>query len=401
MVPNRITRKQAGLFEHRYQAREKKHFSEAGAWIESVTVRMMRLLKLRFRQCSLLASIHAALLLLNGAAFGQEVVPLTVVSGFSSNALWVETFHTQFIPEANRRLASTGNYKIKWNTPFGSVTQPGGAFEAVQYGLGDIGIITTSFHADKIPFFNISYVTPFVTTDIGLVVRTVSNLNDRYPALKRLWHDYGQVYLVTAGIVDTYLPLMSEPIDSLEDFRGRRMAGVGMNLSYFKGLGAVAVSSSLADFYNNIATGLVAGVIVWPEAVISFRLYEVGKYLIDARLGAVSSVAISANRRTWDRLPEEVRSALRGAANVYRDELANETVRRSAKAMQSFREYGGTIIPLTPEQRQVWARSIADLAGAWADDLEDRGLPGRQLLRDYMDIMRSEQQPIMRHWDRE
>ncbi len=342
-----------------------------------------------------------ALLVLSGAAVGQEVVPLTVISGFSSNALWVETFQTRFIPEVNRRLASTGTYEIDWNTPFGSVARPGGAFEAVQYGLGDIGIITTSFHADKIPFFNISYVTPFVTTDIGLVVRTVSDLNERYPALKQLWQDYGQVYLVTAGIVDTYLPLMSEPIASLEDFRGRRIAGIGMNLSYFEGLGAVAVSSSLADFYNNIATGLVAGVIVWPEAVVSYRLYEVGPYLIDARLGAVSSVAISANRRTWERLPEEVRSALLAAAEVYRDELARETVRRSAKALRTFQEQGGSIISLSPGQRQEWAASIADLAGAWADDLESRGLPGRQLLRDYMNTMRANDQPIMRHWDRE
>jgi len=119
------------------------------------------------------------------------------------------------------------------------------------------------------------------------------------------------------------------------------MSGVGINLRYFEGLGAVAVSSGLADFYNNIATGLTDGVIVWPEAIISFKLYEVGPYLIDVRLGAVSSVAISANERTWDQLPDEVRRALLAAAEVYRDELALETVRRSTRAMESFEALGG------------------------------------------------------------
>lgn len=38
---------------------------------------------------------------------------------------------------------------------------------------------------------------------------------------------------------------------------------------------------------------------------------------------------------------------------------------------------------------------------AWAEDLEDRGLPGGQILKDYMDIMRDNDQPIIRHWDRE
>jgi TRAP-type C4-dicarboxylate transport system substrate-binding protein len=338
---------------------------------------------------------------LSRATLAQEVIPLTALSGYSPNALWVRMFSTHFIPEADRQLALSGNYAIDWNTPFGTVARPGGAFDAIQYDLGDIGIIVTPFHADKLPFFNISYVTPFVTTDIGLVVRTVSELNDRYPELKRRWHDFRQVYLITAGLVDTYQAVMRRPISRLEDFRGRKMSGVGMNLRYFEGLGAVGVPSSVADFYNNMATGLTAGAIVWPEAIMGYRLNEVGPYMIDVRLGSVSSVALSANRRTWDRLPEEVRSALRAASVSYREELARETVRRSVRAMQAFEAQGGKIISLSTEQRRQWAESIPDLAGAWVEAMESKGLPGRRLLRDYMDIMRANDQPIMRHWDRE
>ena len=176
------------------------------------------------------------LLLIAASSQAQEVVPLTAVSGYPPTALWVETFLTHFIPAADRQLANTGNYEIDWNTPFGSVARPGGAFEAVQYGLADIGVITTSFHSDKIPFYNLSYVTPFVTTDMGLVVRTVSALHERYPVLKELWRDYRQVYLVTAGLVDTYQALMNQRITDLADFQGLRMSGIGMNLRYFEGL---------------------------------------------------------------------------------------------------------------------------------------------------------------------
>ena len=344
----------------------------------------------------------ALLCLLTGtAASAQQTVPLTVVSGYPPTALWVETFRTHFIPEADRLLGIEGRYAIDWNTPFGSLTRPSGAFEAVQYGVADIGIITTSFHSDKIPFYNISYVTPFVTTDIGLVVRTVSELHDRYPALKALWSDYRQVYLVAAGLVDTYQALMNRPIAALSDFRGLRMSGIGMNLRYFEGLDAVAVSAGLADFYNNLSTGLTDGAIVWPEAIVSFKLYEVGPYLVDARLGAVSSVALSANERTWDRLPDEVRQALLAAAAVYRDALALETVRRSEQAMASFQSLGGSIVPLSDEQRREWAATVPDLAGAWVADIERRGLPGSELLSAYMDTMRDNAQPIMRHWDEE
>ena len=83
----------------------------------------------------------------------MEKIPLVAISGYPSSALWVRVFSEHFIPEVNRLLAQGNQYEIEWNTPFGSVTGPGGALESIQYDLADIGVITTAFHSDKIPFF--------------------------------------------------------------------------------------------------------------------------------------------------------------------------------------------------------------------------------------------------------
>ncbi|MDD9996515.1 MAG: TRAP transporter substrate-binding protein DctP, partial [Rhodospirillaceae bacterium] len=257
------------------------------------------------------------------------------------------------------------------------------------------------FHPDKIPFFNISYVTPLVTADIGLVARTVDELVERYPELREQWDDYNQVFLTAAGSIDTYQVLMNEPIETLEDFRGTKICGVGLNLRYVQGLGSAAVSSNLGDFYNNIATGLTDGTVAWAESAVAYKLYEVAPYMIDIRLGAVTSKVITMNRRSWELLPDEVRRVLSETAIDYRDELALETDRRAESSRHEFVEQGGTIQPLTDEQRRVWAESLPNMAQEWAEDLEERGLPGKQILRDYMDIMRANNQPIVRHWDRE
>jgi len=123
--------------------------------------------------------------------------------------------------------------------------------------------------------------------------------------------------------------------------------------------------------------------------------------MIDIRLGAVTSKVISMNERAYERLPEEIRDVLMATATDYRDELARETDRRAKSSRREFEERGGTIVPLTDEQRREWADSLPNMAQEWADDLEQRGLPGRQTLRDYMDITRANNQPIVRHWDRE
>lgn len=216
---------------------------------------------------------------------------------------------------------------------------------------------------------------------------------ERYPQLAEVWQDYRQVYLTTAGAIDTYQILTSYPVNSLDDFRGRKIAGVGLNAS--------PVTSGISDWYNNLATGLVDGAIGWVEGAIAYRLYEVAPYLVDIRLGAVSTKVINVNARTWARLPAEVKTVLKQAAADYRDELAREVDRRAAKSRVEFVKRGGTIIPLTPAQRREWATGLPNIAREWADDMETRGLPGHALLRDYMDIMRANNQPIVRHWDRE
>ena len=219
---------------------------------------------------------------ISGISRSQEIIPLTVIDAYAPTALWVRVFMNYYMPEVDRRLETTGNYEIDWNAAFGgTVAKTGGVLEALQYGLADIGIITSPFHPDKVPFYNISYVTPLVTADIGLVARTVDELVARYPELRSEWDGYNQVFLTAAGAIDTYQVLMNEPISSLDDFQGKKICGVGLNLRYVQGLGSAAVSSNLGDFYNNIATGLTEGTVAWAESAVAYKLYEVAPYMID------------------------------------------------------------------------------------------------------------------------
>ena len=331
-----------------------------------------------------------------------EIIPLTAIDSYAPTALWTLVFIEYFIPEVDRRLAKTGNYQIKWNKAFGgTIAKTRGVLDALQYDLADIGIVTTPYHPDKVPFYNLPYVTPLVTADIGLVARTMSELVERYPQLSEQWTNYRQVYLTTAGSIDTYQVLTNYPVSSLEDFRGKKIAGVGLNLRYLTGLDASPVNSGISDWYNNLATGLVDGVIGWAEGSIAYRLYEVAPYMVDVRLGAVSTKVINVNARTWARLPEEVRAVLMETAADYRDELAREADRRAARSRIEFEERGGTIIPLSPQQRLEWATGLPNIAKEWADDMEAAGFPGHAILSDYMEIMRANDQPKVRQRDRE
>lgn len=360
----------------------------------------MRQRRSRRTRQSLLRALLCLAFVSTGAR-AAETIELTVIDAYSPAALWTHVFIDFFMPEVDRRLAETGNYEIRWIEAWGgTVAKAGGVLEALQYDLADIGIVTTPFHPDKIPFYNIGYVTPLVTTDVGLVARTIDELIERYPQIRAAWEDYDQVFLTTAGSIDSYQIVVAERPEDLNEFAGTRIGGVGLNLRYLEGIGAAPVNTSLGDFYNNMSTGLVDGVLVWTEAAVAYKLYEVAPYLIDVRLGAVTSKVVTANARTWERLPNEVRTVLAETAHDYRDELAAETDRRAQRSREQFVANGGTIIEITDAQRRAWGERLPNMARQWAQTLEEQGLPGRDILRDYMDAMRAENQPILRHWDR-
>jgi C4-dicarboxylate-binding protein DctP len=357
----------------------------------------------RLLHLSLIAILSIALALPVSAQQKEpEVIPLIAVDSYATTALWTLVFVEYFIPEVDRRLAETGNYKIRWNKAFGgTIAKTRGVLDSLQYDLADIGIITTPYHPDKVPFHNLPYATPLVSSDIGLVARTMSELVRKYPVLADQWKTYKLIFLTTAGSIDTYQVFTNYEVKTLEDFKGRKIAGVGLNLRLLTGLDAAAVNSGISDWYNNLATGLIDGLIGWIEGTVAYRLYEVAPYMVDVRLGAVPTKSIVVNERTWGRLPEEVKTVLIEAAADYRDELAAETERRAARSTQEYLNLGGKILRLTDEQRREWAMGLPNIAKEWADDMEEHGMPGHAILRDYMDIMRANDQPIMRHWDRE
>jgi len=351
-------------------------------------------------QRALLLSL--TLTLLAPSVRSAETIRMIAVDSYSQSALWVKVFVEYYMPEVDRRLAETGNYEVDWNPAFGgTIAKTKQVLESLQYDLADIGIITTPYHADKLPFYNLPYSTPFVSSDIGLIARTMSDLHEKYPELKAGWDEYGIHYLVTAGNIDSYGLLMTDPIESFADLGGKKIGGVGSNLTFLEGSGAARVSSGLSDWYNNMATGLLDGIIVWPEAVWAYRLFEVAPYMLDIQFGGATSKAVVFNKKRWDRLPEEIRVVLQEVAIDYREELARVTDELSQHARDEFEKNGGKIITVTAAQRQEWASKLNDLAALWLGLMEKKGLPGEAILADYMKIMRDNNQLIMRQWGNE
>ncbi|AKS45351.1 TRAP-type C4-dicarboxylate transport system, substrate-binding protein [Octadecabacter temperatus] len=323
---------------------------------------------------------------MGGAASAQETINLTAIDGYPERSMWVAEFSGFFIPRVDELLAESGNYQIEWMEAYGGqIVKPRGVLEGIKLGLGDIGIVTTIFHSSALPSQGISAVTPFVSSDARVVAQAVDEIAREFPQMQAELAAENQVYLATGVVLDTYQMFSTEPLNSLSDLEGLKVAGAGYNLRYLEGIpGAAGVRGGLPDFYNMLQTGVVEAAMTWPEAAKTFNFVEVAPYMLQADLGAVNSKTVTVNADVWEGLPDEVKEVLQAVSIEYRDHVAGIAMDRAEESRQAYIDAGGTIVVMSPEERQAWADSMPNIAAEWAQGLDTAGAPGSDMLNAYM-----------------
>ncbi|MEM8872153.1 MAG: C4-dicarboxylate TRAP transporter substrate-binding protein [Pseudomonadota bacterium] len=343
---------------------------------------------------ALLAAMTAA------PSHAAETIKAVVIDGYPARALWVKEFTDFFIPEVDKRLAVNGNYVMDWQESYGgAIVKPKGVLDGVKLGLGDIGIVTTIFHSSKLPSQAISAVTPFVAADARAVAKAVDEIAKEFPTMQDEFEKQNQVYLATGVVLDTYQVFSKNPITSLSDLEGGKVAGAGMNLRYLEGInGAAGVRGGLTDFYNMLQTGLVDHAMLWPEAAKTFKIAEVAPHMLKADLGAVNSKTITVNKDYWDSLPDEVKSVLQEVAVAYRDHVAGIAMDRAEASREAYVEAGGTVVDMTAEDRAAWAAAMPNIAAEWASGLDSSGGAGTEMLNAYLAKLRTSGHAGVRDW---
>ena len=337
---------------------------------------------------------------LSGPVNATDTIKMIAIDGYPARAMWVKEFSGFFIPRVNEELAKTGTYAIEWQEGYGgTIVKPRGVLEGIKLGLGDIGIVTTIFHNSALPSQGISAVTPFVSTDARVVAKAVDEIAKEFPQMAAELAAENQVYLATGVVLDTYQVFSKTPINSLDDLKGKKVAGAGYNLRYLEGIeGTAGVRGGLPNFYNMLQTGVVDAAMLWPEAAKTFKIAEVAPYMLKADLGAVNSKTVTINKDVWAKLPDEVKAVLQKVAVEYRDHIAGVAMDRAAASLEAYKAGGGTVVELPADGRAAWAAAMPNIATEWATGLDKAGAPGSDMLKAYMAKLKSAGQTPVRDW---
>lgn len=330
-----------------------------------------------------------------------EEFDVTIVAGHPPVFRWVKHASQTFIPAVNAALEGTGN-SINWNEQYGgSLAKVGDELEAVEEGLAEIGLVSSLFDPAKLSVQNVTYFTPFVSSDATRISEWIDHLHNENADFRASWEENGLEYLGGAIGIDDYLLMTNFPVNSIADLEGKKIGAPGPAVNWLEGTGAVGVSGNLTTYYNEIKTGVYDGVIVFASAALPGKLYEVAPYITKVGFGAQYAGGLAANKEWYDGLPEVVQKALKDAAEAdriaYHKDL-DEAVTGGLKAME---EAGATITEVDQAFREQWASGMDNVAKAWAERLDSEGKPGTSVLKIYMDTMREAGAEPVRDWDKE
>lgn len=336
-----------------------------------------------------------------GTAHAQQEIKLTVCAGHAPVFLWVKHLKETFIPAVDRELAAAGRYKVVWNEAFGgTLAKLGSELESIEQGLCDLGIVGTVFHPAKMPLHNVSYAAPFGPADPRIVARVINEMHETVPAMRKAWERYRQVYL-TGFALDDYGIVSAQPVARVEDLSGRKYAGPPALHGWIKGSGAVAVSAGLPQYYNDIKSGVYSGAITFASGAVPAKLFEVAPHYVQTGFGAMYAGGISVHKPRWDRLPPDVRAALKSAGDAYASAYSKEQFVRAVGALDTIRANRGSVSAMADPERARLAKAIENPTKAWIESATKAGFPAREVLKAYMDGVRREGGRFARDWDRE
>ena len=320
----------------------------------------------------------------------RKVIKLRVASGHPPSSLWIEKIHSFFVPELKKRvLEQTKDSRVECEELWGgSVTKLGEELEAVESGMVDIANVSIVFEMTKMHLQNFPWWFPFGSSDMHQVLRVSHKTWDKFPILDQTMEKYKQKRIALGGL-GSYNFVTHFPIRTMEDMKGKKLAHGGPMVPWIQAVGAVGVQSRLNEAYTCMQTGVYDGWAMEPNATVSFKLYEVGRYYTLVGLGAGLPSIVTVSLKTFNRLPKQVQDIVLKVGKDYEKVYTDASVKDYNASIEFMRGKGVTIHQMPEAERMRFAKAMDDarVADVMAKESDKMGFPGSELARFYIKAM--------------
>lgn len=223
--------------------------------------------------------------------------------------------------------------------------------EALQSNLAEVGNLLPLFVPADLPDLVLAADLAFLAPNphaMGAAmteyVATCADCQDQFKAM-------GAVY-TGSGSSDIYVLLTTKPVNSLDDLKGLRLRSGGAPYArWAETMGAAPAQVGVGDQFEQISQGVLDGTMGSVGDLLSFRLVDVVKYIIDLPLGTYHTTSnFTVASSVWSDLTVEERAGFVRAANTAGVAFTqNWGYERAEGARQAAVDAGIEIIPASQD----------------------------------------------------
>jgi TRAP-type C4-dicarboxylate transport system substrate-binding protein len=309
-------------------------------------------------------------------------ITLRIGSGHPPAVVYAGLMKDYFQTELKKRVEERTDHKINFVEGYsGSIVKVNETLEGVRDNILDIGGFCFCFEPSKLPLHAFQVMLPFGTMKPTQSLKIAQEVYAQVPYMAEVFEkEFNQKLL--ARIADGGYNLgTSFEWNTVDDLKGQKLAGAGLNLKWLEYAGATPVQSALPDAYTSMKTGVYNGWIMFPSAWVSLKLYEPGPYYTKIGFGSITWHGLTINMDTWNRLPADVQEILLEVAKDFEEQTGSVNEAKYDKDIDKLIELGTQVRELPADVRADWANSLTEWPQIKADELDAQGLPASQVLK--------------------
>jgi TRAP-type transport system periplasmic protein len=251
---------------------------------------------------------------------------------------------------------------------------------ALQNGTADIGQISSHKETGKVPLSMVGQL-PGIGTDLWARISAFYELGNQDPEKSEL-AKYNIKTISSIGMTDQMI-ISKNPIRSLSDLKGKKVAAAGIAAEEITALGAVPVTMSPPDQYTGMDKGTIDAISTPIAAIYDFKFYEVSKYLTYLPCGPRVYI-IGMNQDKWNSLPADLQKIFSDSVPDFVTAATDAYINTNKESLKVLQDKKFEFINLSDSDMATVAQIQAAQADKWATGIGD---PGKKILGDFRTLV--------------
>lgn len=253
--------------------------------------------------------------------------------------------------------------------------------QLTQSGVLDVGYVGASYVADKLPLSAVGELPEAFTTSCA-GTKAFWAIAKPGGVLDQAEYAPNGVRVLMVMVLPPYQILTkSKEITDLASLKGLKLRSTGGTKEIATRLiEAVPVNIPAPETREALSRGTLDGVLFPHSSILPYEIHPVLKYgTQNANFGSFV-VTYTISQQRWDALSPEIQTVMAEAgeaATLHGCEIADQL---DGKDKQTIADSGVTFVDLPSADMEKIAGLMATVSDQWADELEGRGLPAREVL---------------------